>query len=311
MLRPLSAFTALLLITGTALAQVTDLPAGPYGGMFRDESTGKAWLDLDDLSIRNFTERQAYLASTPFRLATKAEIQNLVQFSFDPAVVWHGHMCVRLPPGYAADECNKGIYDDSATGVDPNRPGLAGAERTGSQTSYTIQDDATDIPGTSYWGTWAVQKLGSNCSANSGVDFDCDGKDDKVVWRSSTGTWYIKLTSTTDPIVEQWGLPGDIPMLGDYDGDHIPDLVVWRPSNGTWYVKTSSSLFDANQTVSQQFGLPGDVPIRGDFDSDGILDYTVWRPSEGNWYVLRSSDHQAVVEQWGLPGDVPLIGGRP
>lgn len=308
----IAAVICIALMSTGAVAQVADMPDGPYGGQFRDVSTGKVWLDLDVLGIRNLTERQAYLSTTPFRLATRTEIENLVQYSLDAALSWQGHRCFRLSPGQAPDECNMAIFDDSAAGVDASRPGLAGAEVRGSQTSFASQNDATDDGGTSYWGTWAVQRAPALCATSDAysVDLNCDGKDEKVVWRSATGTWYVRFSGSNELLTEQWGLPGDHPILGDYDGDHIADLAVWRPSNGTWYVKTSSSLFDASQAVVQQFGLPGDVPMRGDYDGDGIFDYAVWRPSDGNWYVLRSSDHQAVVEQWGLPGDVPVTGGR-
>jgi subtilisin family serine protease len=76
-------------------------------------------------------------------------------------------------------------------------------------------------------------------------DFDGDGKSDLIVWRPTTAVWYIlRSSSSFDPKSSesyQWGLSGDIPILGDYDGDKKVDLAVWRPSNGTWYIKTSAT----------------------------------------------------------------------
>lgn len=91
-------------------------------------------------------------------------------------------------------------------------------------------------------------------------DYDGDGAADLVVWRPSTGYWFVCKSSTdfdcTAPEVVQWGLPGDIPVHGDFDGDGKLDKTVWRPSDGTWYVLNSSN----GLPTAAQFGLPGDVP---------------------------------------------------
>lgn len=144
-------------------------------------------------------------------------------------------------------------------------------------------------------------------------DFDNDGKEDFVIWRPSTGQWFVRKSSTnyTDYLTVQWGLPGDYPVVGDFNGDNIPDLAVWRPSNGNWYV--CLRVADENQqncATSQgtQFGLPDDRPLKGDFDGDGMIDLAVWRPSNGLFIVQPSTPHipPVVIQQWGLPGDIPV-----
>ncbi|MBT8201844.1 MAG: CHRD domain-containing protein [Acidimicrobiia bacterium] len=105
-----------------------------------------------------------------------------------------------------------------------------------------------------------------------------------------------------------FGVPGDIPFLGDWDGDGIKTPGLYRPSDGYAYLRNSNDTGIAD--ASFYMGQAGDIPIVGDWDGDGTDTFGVYRPRQGKAYLRNSnSTGQTDVEYFfGVPGDVPFAG---
>ncbi|MCK7505064.1 MAG: hypothetical protein MZV70_13955 [Desulfobacterales bacterium] len=84
------------------------------------------------------------------------------------------------------------------------------------------------------------------------------------------------LDFNTDGIIDssfQFGLSGDIPLVGNWDGNSISDVGVFRA-----YLHGSSYSIP-HRLLRTTFGLSTDIPIAGDWNNDGITDIGVFRPS--------------------------------
>ena len=139
-----------------------------------------------------------------------------------------------------------------------------------------------------------------------GGDWDYDGKSDAAIFRPSTGTWWIKQSSTGQQRAFQWGAAGDLPMAMTGSGTGVPSYAVYRPSNSTLYDHPAECC--ASSSIVQ-FGLTGDIPVASNFGGDQLTSLGVFRPSTGEWigYTPMGGYYQFYA-QFGAQGDIPVPG---
>lgn len=285
---------------------------------------GRLWIPPKAFYGMRYDQIQWTLSRLGFRLATRNEIEGLVGFQSDdpePGLAY-------LAQNNAVDFCTQGsetfyiaagVYDDETATPSLDKASRAGIARLGEVFQVNFSPNAAHtippaIPNTGNvlpqpcLGAWAIQGEPTLCPSSSPLDFDCDGKDEKINFRDGS-KWFIHRSRIGDLLVEHFGSTGDIPLVGDYTGDAIPDLALYRPSTGTWYIKNLVT----EEITARAWGLRNDRPVAADFDGDGIRDLVVFRPSEGMYYgrSFRDVNWSVEVHRWGLPGDVvPNATGR-
>lgn len=118
--------------------------------------------------------------------------------------------------------------------------------------------------------------------------------------------------------VFNFGLAGDIVVVGDWNGDGADDLGVARPNGSgglTFFLDSNGNrMFDAGDAVFN-FGLAGDIIVVGDWNGDGVDDLGVARPNGSGGLVFSLDangnfgfDAGDSVFNYGLVGDIIVIG---
>lgn len=117
------------------------------------------------------------------------------------------------------------------------------------------------------------------------------------------GQWFIP------GLAPFWfGVPGDIPFLGDWNGDGQTTPGLYRPSTGYAYIRNSNDTGMAD--VEWYMGIPGDAPLVGDWDGDGIDTFGVFRSGEAKVYLRNalSTGFADIEFHYGQPGDLVFAG---
>ena len=131
-------------------------------------------------------------------------------------------------------------------------------------------------------------------------------KDTVGVFRPTNGLLYLKNDNTPGfaDVAINYGLAGDVPVVGDWDGNGTSTIGVYR--NGMFYLRNSNTVGFAE--ISFAFGLPGDQPVVGDWNNDGVDTIGVYRNGS---FLLRNSNNAGIADvsfTFGNPGDVAVAG---
>ena len=119
-----------------------------------------------------------------------------------------------------------------------------------------------------------------------------------------------------------FGVAGDLPVVGDWDGDGDDEPGVFRPSTGQFLLRrTFASPFGSCPvcppativtTITLNFGQAGDLPVVGDWNGDGIDTVGVIR--NGTFLLTNglnidgSTPAIDITAAFGQAGDLPVAG---
>jgi hypothetical protein len=131
-----------------------------------------------------------------------------------------------------------------------------------------------------------------------------------TTWQLANGLTGGAAQSTFD-----YGLPGDVPIMGDFSNSGVRTAAVVRGTRHgvagtsdrlTWYIRQIEGPGDPELIV--EYGRAGDLPVVGDWNGNGVHTVGVVR---GNRWLLRnsnSSGNQDYDFTFGEPGDIPVVG---
>ena len=79
------------------------------------------------------------------------------------------------------------------------------------------------------------------------------------IFRPSSGIWSLDSNGNYAWEVSDkslsWGLPGDIPVIGDWNGDGKDDIGIFRPSSGIWSLDSNGNFAWEGSDKSLSWGL--------------------------------------------------------
>lgn len=102
-------------------------------------------------------------------------------------------------------------------------------------------------------------------------DWDGDGADEIGVYRPETGRFYLDRNGdrawqgrSGDRTTATFGLPGDLPAVGDWNGDARDEIGVYDPTERRFYLDLDGTgAWGEGDAQSESFGAKGDAPISG------------------------------------------------
>ena len=164
-----------------------------------------------------------------------------------------------------------------------------------------------------------VGSLSTWFTPNGPVTFDagpvCQGVCDQIGYVDAWGLWRLAHANEWAPEETNiyYGIPRDLPFMGDWNCDGVDTPGLYRRSDGYVYLRNTNTQGIAD--IKYFFGIPGDIAIPGDFDGDGCDTVSIYRPSEARFYIINSigsGDQGLGFAEYsflfGNHGDKPFVG---
>jgi hypothetical protein len=250
-----------------------------------------------------------------------------------------------IPRGNRTATFNVGINGDTRLESDETFTvvisEVVGANVTKSKVTATIANDdlplpaAADKPAVVRNGhEWYLDLAGNGYLAERTIGFGLPGdrhfsadmngdlREELVVARNNTARggidWYIDYNGDGNlgEAVVEFGLLGDIPLIGDFDMNGRDDLAAGRWNavrrSYDWYLDLAGDGYLAEKIIG--YGFAGDMFLTGDFNGDrrdeiiavrkdNITGGLVW-----HFDLLGNGGNAELIRAYGLIGDVPVIG---
>jgi hypothetical protein len=164
---------------------------------------------------------------------------------------------------------------------------------------YVVRDGSPDFfPGFKVWhialsstGTVHQKVFGMTSDRVFGGDVNGNGRAEMIALRPSTYEWFsadIFATDVSQITAQQWGLPGDIPLLPqDMNGDGKPDYIISRREGAMQfaYIRYSDVNFE-----KRPIGLATSVPSVGKFNPQRAESDFAWQQRDTGWAASRNPD---------------------
>ena len=125
------------------------------------------------------------------------------------------------------------------------------------------------------------------------------------------GQWTLAYARGDEGSVEtitfEFGMAGDIPVMGDWNGDGTWTVGVVRNGN-QWLLRNDNSAGPAE--IQFEFGEPGDIPVVGDWDGDGVFGIGVRKADRFIWELRETASAGEPDRRfrYGKKTDIPVTG---
>ncbi|NNL71291.1 MAG: choice-of-anchor D domain-containing protein, partial [Acidimicrobiia bacterium] len=124
---------------------------------------------------------------------------------------------------------------------------------------------------------------------------------------TTKGEWHLRNPDGSERVFT-YGIPGDIPLLGDWNCDGVDTPGAFRPSTGFFFFTNtnpqSGQVLVAD--ITYFFGAPGDMPMVGDWDKDGCDSAAIYRNGTVYSRDKLSTGFANRAYFFGNPGDRPF-----